>query len=329
MNYDELMSLIIEGQMMRSSDLAEVMNEIRDNAHSIAARIKVIAYCAFHPSEHHLQEMLVQNLGWMITSCPEHPMFQVRSLLSIHRSDTLYPNLVSKWLQVLSRQDVPPLVVANAAEFFKANNDPVEAQRWMSRASQLEPTNPIWLTKLADFCFTLGESTGDSSMFLNAVVACRAANDLYASQPHSTDRALNMAKLPELSIASDDFTTAKSAALELLQFAGGLTDPDLRAICLYKAHIALGRVTANMQDIDMAILHLEDASNVELPTDFARVGIDFKLPGAILRAGFKKPVLEYLQKIEKYFPPKFIDELHIWSTMIQSDGIVVPSSWKA
>jgi thiol-disulfide isomerase/thioredoxin len=170
-----------------------------------------------------------------------------------------------------------------------------DAERWLKRAIQIEPTNQQWSIALPRLYWTraMNQDPSEKVRWLREAVAISTAEAMRAD--YLWQLATAEVDAGQLDAAEKD----ARAALKVLTY--GWTSWN----AINRAHTVLGRVALQRGKTTEAREHLLDSAR--LPSDAKNFGPDMQLAQALLDAGERDVVSQYLEMCRPFWNATMID----------------------
>lgn len=311
--------IAISGVMLTEAQVSRLEARLQKRPDDQRSRYRVLGYMTQHRFLNpKLALRRVEHALWFIENRPEME-FTGRPFCQVMAREPGYDRILAAWDRVLSKADVKPAVILNAARYFSLD-DRERALALFERGEKLEPSSSEWAQEIG------------SNLFREVAVARNVEDRGTPSQGPSKDlKAISLGALAHyeraLRLAKDDerrvhllADCAKAAleggrlpeavryAEEVLAIAprcsGDRHQPDM----IHCGHIVRGRARVEGGDLDGACRDLEEAGRQgshRAPV-LRSFGPDFRLAGLLLDAGRRDAVLSYLVQCESFWNPKRI-----------------------
>ena len=234
------------------------------------------------------------HIVWLIRNHPESPFighYANADVLSAIDGTTAFEECRAAWTAQVKAHPDDPVILDHAAAFY-AHGDQDEAERLLAAAAKLDPGNPDRYDRLATQCL-LGARASDPSRAAAAARRAVAALDTaWKLTPEPPDRAYLCDDLLRACYLAGDDARAKEVAEEWMRLVpkGRWDEGNAK----HDAHTVLGLLSLKVGDHRQALSHLKESAAHKGSPQLDSFGPCMDLASALLDAGERKAVEEYL-----------------------------------
>jgi len=232
------------------------------------------------------------------------------------RLDPAHERARALWLGHAAKDDAEAAVLANAAVFF-GGREMGRAEELLARAVMTEPQNPVWRLQLARL-YALENEVGAPDRDA-AVAALELYETVLALATDETERYLVLDEVADAAHAVRDADKARAYAQELLALATRLPRDWNHGNAVHEANRVLGHVALERGELAAARAHLLAAGATPGSPQLDSFGPDLSLANALLSAGERAAVVEYLKLCTSFWKHRAAD-VQSWIAVIEAGG---------
>jgi|GEM_PF-6931839 len=247
----------------------------------------------------------LDDLRWLLRNAPDSRC--IGSNATLHPGQDGYDELTALLASLAAPDDAPLDVLANYAEWV-AVPDAATSLATYGRLQARDPENPQWLSQEANIHMrdTSRAPLGDANAATSAALAAEALREALTLADEGMQRDHLLAKATAAAAIAGDYEQAETWGKELL---AGLDDKRPNNHARWVGHEGLGLAALGRGDAEGAIAELLQMSDVPPGAVQGSFGPSMRLADALLKAGHRDPVVEYLQKVGTFWQP---DKVNAW-----------------
>ena len=309
----EVSRLSSAGRTLSVDDATKLQQTLATNPNDVAARVSLIAYYSTVRDESSRTKKDDQAL-WFIRNLPDWE--NLRWIIQVRLNPVLdkgFSEAKQLWLDNLNKYKGNTTVIANAADFFKINDNSF-AEKLIKEATLLEPTNPRWPSELGHILMLEMQSAKGETRRDFAAKAYEQYSLAYGLTP-ATGKWLILKELPVVAFEAGDLKYAREWALEILSQAATNPNPTL-VDPVHHAQIVLGRlalVNGNVQEAkERLVLAGQTAGSPSLKTS----GPNMSLAKELLEKGERETVITYFEECASFWKDQ--GKLSQWTTQVRA-----------
>lgn len=247
--YEEGLSFTEEEAEATEQNLSKVPDQLE-------ARLKLLR---FYGRPENSNEKWTDHLTWLIV---KHPTFWLTS--SIERPDNLshadIQRLLDAWEQVINTNRNNAQALGRAGQFI-SKFDLERAVELLTRAKELEQTNPVWSTSLFSILYNIVEKVGSESKFIDSAIS--TGETALELQQHPGERDGLLKRMTVFALNVGKLKHAEKYALQLLRLG---TERQLGRT-QFTANCFLGQIALRNEQLNLSEKYLLDASECEFVPD--------------------------------------------------------------
>jgi len=294
--------VVLEGRDLTKEQARKIADQVRRGKSDLRSHLLLLGYYSktqFRTRS--ARDARSRQVLWMIENRPDH---RITGGPWCHQhyppftDDAAVAKARALWLRHIETHSNEPRVLANAAHFFRQNDEQEMAESLHNRAKQIDPTNPEWPRQLSAFYSLrriLATEDEKTRFAQKALLETELASKL-EKDPRSRLRYLP--DLAWLAYESGDFNKATRYASSVLKALQKLpTDEPHGPLCkpAHHAHLVLGSIALSAGEISSSINHL--MLSVTEPKVSPGYGLipEMSLAKRLLDIGHCDAVLEFLR----------------------------------
>ncbi len=253
---------------------------------------------------------------WIIKNRPESPaaaLFVTHIDRHLHRET--YSVARDAWLKHVEENPGNVTILGNAAEFFTLG-ERAKAIELVTRARELEPESPEWPKRLGRLhaLDVLRRGQIDAEAAKRSFKAYEAA----LGKTKGRERYYMLKDVARVALYAGELEKAKTYATELLDSAvEGVPDWNY-GNAVHHGNLILGHAALIEGDLESAERYLIRAGKTPGSPQLNSFGPNMMLAEALLEAGRKETVIEYLKLCGKFWKRGQVDK---WIEVIKEGGI--------
>ena len=295
--------LVLSGSAMTNIDIKNLEKRLASNTDDLDAHTIVLGYYFAHNTGGtNLEQM--RHILWVIQHHPESEVAGSSLCMPPPIIEPVNTNAVKKaWQEQISRHPKCAAVFANAGSYLSIILDK-HATNLLMQAHILEPQNPKWLALLGEnYKFQIStHHLGRQQIIENHQYASKSF-DFYDRALRLTkdtrERTTLLSELVPIAFTAERFEVAQKYAVLLLNLAQQHPKQSFYSLANPIGHTILGKLELRNGHIEQANQHLLKSSEVEKVLS-DRLLPDVSLARELLKAGQRKPVIEFLTRCKRF-----------------------------
>ncbi len=305
---------VLTGSRLTEGEVATLEHAVAVAPSHVTSRLKLLGYYWQHrvgPA----RDRRAEHILWLIEDQPDRQIVGTPHCW-IEREDPNFARACDAWKRVLGSRTVAPIMILNAAGFFRLS-DPDQCRQLLERGEREEPSWPNWASSLGEqiFCSvrvartTMGSGrTPDANEDQLKTLANQALGHFVralALAPSDAWRFELNEDCARAALASGGIEQAARYADAILDLAPTCMDDRHRSDRMHSAHIVRGHVAIEAGDVGAAKRELEQAAaqGSEQAPVLRSFGPDFSLAQRLLAIGELEAVRAYLDRCATFWDP--------------------------
>ncbi|MEX2545250.1 MAG: hypothetical protein WD316_08995 [Phycisphaeraceae bacterium] len=294
--------LAMTGSDMSAAEAAALEVRVEQEPGDLAARTQLLGYYMMHyHDDPQALERRRTHILWVIENHPASPLAGLPYVsLDPRISQEAVAAATELWREHVEAEPGDAKLIANAASFFVPYQLEL-AEQYLEQGRALEPQNPSWLEELARvYGFQVQDAADEQrdELAAKALAAFEAAYELHDDEIMHFYMLNNLAEAALTANANDK---AQTYARRLLDMAERYKGDWNYGNAIHAGHLTLGHLALRAGDVEQAAAHLLDAGRTPGSPQLNSFGPDRSLAQALLDAGEREAVLEYLELIERFW----------------------------
>lgn len=312
----EIVNLSMVGRSLSADEASKLEQTLAADEKNVSVRVSLIAYYGAHHDEPFKSKKDDQAL-WFIRNLADWE--NLRWIIQIKLNPVLdkgFAEAKQLWLDNLNKYNGNTTVIANAADFFKVNDNSF-AEKLIKEAARLEPTSPRWPSDLGHVLMLEMQSAKGETRREFAAKAYAQYSLAYGMTP-GMEKWLILKELPVVAFEAGDLKHAQEWALEILNQAATNKNPIL-ADPVHQAQIVLGRVALVNGDVREAKERLVLAGQTAGSPELKSFGPNMSLAKELLEKGERETVIKYFEECARFWMHK--EKLDQWTAQVRAGEV--------
>lgn len=298
----EVYQLARSGHGMIEEEVEALEAELDEQPDNLDARTRLLGYYfSRQHSDHNAAERRQQHILWLIEHRPEAEITSLPYASLDHPMAEAFDDAQRLWQDHVENNPENVAILTNAASFFTRSPRLDLAEQYYEKAKELEPDNGDWPAYLARVLKRQArQSPPDGSRELTS----RALSEFeraYELRELPQRRFYLLNDLAETALSAGEHDKARDYAQQLLDQAQQFPNDWNHGNAIHGGHSVLGHLALEDDDVDAAIDHLLEAGNTPGSPQLNTFGPNMSLAQALLEAGERDAVLDYLDRIESFW----------------------------
>lgn len=296
---------------------AEVLEaDLRNDPNDEASRLKLLGFLGGRSIlDSSLRDRFAKHVVWFLERDPGQEIIGT-PWCQVPLPDPAYSPIADAWERVLSRAELAPEVVFNAAKFYSLS-DPDRCRDLLTRGEQIAPSRPQWaeclgtdLLRKVNVTRYFEDPRRERGLKPDEVreLAGRALVHLeraLALESSRRSRLSILVKCAEAALGAGKPSEALRYADNAIELAAECPDEPHRPDFLHQAHVIRGCVAMESEDLVTARqeLHAAGQQGDKRAPVLSSFGPDFHLAWMLLERGEQEVVLAYLDRCAAFWNP--------------------------
>lgn len=214
------------------------------------------------------------------------------------------------WLRTLNDSFDDTTIIGNAANFF-IGSDNEFAEQLIRKGLMIDPANSSWSKQLS---LVISLSTKPGGRDRKGEIL-DAANDALTKASDELQRFYLLTDIPDAAFDVGYMEQSQKTAEELIAMAAKHKGDWNEGNAIYLGHDVLGRIALRRDDRESAIKHLRESGKTPGSPQLNSFGPPMKLAQAMVEAGERTAVVEYLRDCKAFWKT---DRLEEWIQQIEA-----------
>lgn len=199
-----------------------------------------------------------------------------------------------------------------------------QAEEWLIRAGELDPTNPRWKESLGHHYMSILRRIDEQERQGISLKALHCYESAFALTGDEVRKAYLLKDLAECAFFAEEYTSAEDYASRLLSSAPLFEQNGLKwnyGNVVHWGHIYLGKIALIRGDKEGALRHLQEAAKTPGSPQLNSFGPDKTLAASLLEVGENEDVLEYFRACGSFWKME-MGRLTYWTDAIKNGQVI-------